>query len=287
MTSVSAFEADRAAAPPSSATARFGRALGDGLTMVGRDLARLRRTPALAVVSLLAPAGFLVLFAYLFAAAISLPGRGVSAGVYRSYLVPGIFAAVTVTAMVATAGTVAEDSLRGVYERLRSMPCARYALAFGRTGSDLIVSVFALAVMAACGLAVGWRPHRGAGPALSAFGLLLLFGYALSWIGVWVGLSLRSRDMVQQVGALLFGLTFYSAAFVPTAGLPPVLRAICEWNPINPVVEYCREQFGDPGAGGPGAAWPLAHPGPASLAACALLLVLFVPLAVRKVSRRD
>jgi ABC-2 type transport system permease protein len=274
------------AATPASLPLRFRRAVSDGLTMAARDLARLRHTPGLAVVSLLAPAGFLVIFAYLFGSAISLPGSGVSAEAYRNFLVPGIFATVAVTAMVATAGTVAEDSLRGVYERLRSMPCARYSLAFGRTASDFVVALFAMAVMAGCGLAVGWRARDGLGPALEAFGVLLLFGYALSWVGVSVGLALRSRDMVQQVGALLFGLPFYSAAFVPTGGMPFVLRDIAEWNPVSAVVVYCRGRFGNPGATIPGGAWPLQHPGTAAVGYSLLLLVLFVPLTVRKIGRR-
>ena len=111
--------AEASAFEPPGAAVRAYRVFADGWALVLRNLSRLRHAPALAVVGVLAPAGFLLVFAYLFGGAISLPGSGVSRQAYREYLVPGIFGTTAITAMVTTAGTAAEDSLRGITDRIR------------------------------------------------------------------------------------------------------------------------------------------------------------------------
>ncbi|HEY3867064.1 MAG TPA: ABC transporter permease [Actinocrinis sp.] len=270
---------------PPGAAARVSRVFSDGWAVLLRDLSRLRHAPALAFLGVAAPAGFLLIFAYLFGGAVSLTGSGVSRQAYREYLVPGIFATTVINGMVTTAGTAAEDSLRGITDRIRSLPAARSALLFGRTGTDLLLAVFSLAVMAGCGYAVGWRADRGAAQTLSAFGLLLLFSYAVGWAGTWMGLAVGSREAMQLLGPVLFGLPFYSAAFVPTAGMPTVLRAIAEWNPVSALVVACRRDFGDPGGTVPGGAWPLQHPTLAAVGYALIILLIAVPAAVRRMYR--
>lgn len=270
--------------PPGAAT-RVSRVFSDGWAVLLRNLSRLRHAPALAVVGVLAPAGFLVVFAYLFGGSISLPGSGISRQAYRDYLVPGIFGTTAINGMVTTAGSTAEDSLRGITDRIRSLPASRSALLFGRTGADLLVAVFSFAVMAGCGYAVGWRAERGAALTLSAFGLLLLFSYAVGWAGTWIGLLVGSREAMQLLGPLLFSLPFYSAAMVPVAGMPTVLRAIAEWNPVSAVVVACRRDFGDPGGTVPGGAWPLQHPTLATIGFSLIILLISAPGAVRRMYR--
>lgn len=267
---------------PPGAAARVSRVFSDGWAVLLRDVSRLRHAPALAVVGVLAPAGFLLVFGYFFGGSVSLPGTGVSRQAYREYLVPGIFATTAINGMVTTAGATAEDSMRGITDRIRSLPAARSALLFGRTGADLLLAVFSLAVMAGCGYAVGWRAERGPALMLGAFGLLLLFSYAVSWAGTWMGLLVGSREMMQLLGPVLFGLPFYSAAFVPTAGMPTVLRLIAEWNPVSAVVVACRREFGDPGGTVPGGAWPLQHPVLATVCFSLGILLIAVPGAVRR-----
>jgi ABC-2 type transport system permease protein len=58
-------------------------------------------------------------------------------------------------------------------------------------------------------------------------GLLLLFAFAMSWIGVWLGLIVPTVEVAQQVSfTVLFPLTFLSNVFVPTATLPTRLRPL-------------------------------------------------------------
>jgi ABC-2 type transport system permease protein len=132
---------------------------------------------------------------------------------------------------------------------------------------------------------VGWRAERGPALMLGAFGLLLLFSYAVSWAGTWMGLLVGSREMMQLLGPVLFGLPFYSAAFVPTTGMPTVLRVIAEWNPVSALVVACRRDFGDPGGTVPGGAWPLQHPVLAAIGFSLIILLIAVPGAVRRMYR--
>jgi ABC-2 type transport system permease protein len=254
--------------------------LVDGWTVVRRNLTQLRHAPGLLLIMLMAPVGFLLGFGYLFGGAITVAG-----GTYREYLVPGILGMVAATGVVATAATMAGDTDRGVVDRFRSMPTARVAVPFGQAGADIIVSAIALAATAGCGFAVGWRLHRGLYPALAALGLLILFRYAMTWVGVFVGLAVRDEKVIQQLAPLIFGSTMYSNAFVPTAGMPTVLRAIADWNPVSAVVAATRELFGNPVATGGHLAWPMQHPVAATIGWSALLLVIFVPLSAHRYHR--
>ncbi|RKS73491.1 ABC-2 type transport system permease protein [Actinomadura pelletieri DSM 43383] len=273
-----------------SRAARVRWALTDGLTLVERELGRLRREPGELLTALIFPAILVVLFGYVFGSAIAVPGGGN----YREYLMPGLFAMVTFTSTMAVTLRVATDASRGVMDRFRAMPMARSAVPFGQTGAEALNGVLGLAIMAATGLLVGWRAHGGIVPTAQAFLLLLLTRYALSWVGCHIGLMVKNERTADQLVPLVFPITMLSNAFVPTDGMPTVLRVIAEWNPVSALTAACRDLFDNPGApatgpaAGPGAetAWPLAHPVAATLGWTALLLVIFVPLSVRTYRRR-
>jgi ABC-2 type transport system permease protein len=265
--------------PPAPATlgGRIRWALADGLTVVRRDLRHLKYQPGELVGALVFPALMVVLFGYVFGSAISVPG-----GNYREYLMPGLFAMSAFTGVIATTIIVAGDAAKGVMDRFRSMPMARLAVPFGQTGADIVTGALALVIMVGCGLAVGWRPHGGAGGMLAAAGLLVLMRYAVSWAGVFIGLSVRNEETADQLVPLIFPITMISNTFVPTAHMPAWLRTISDWNPVSALVAACRHLLGSVPAPGGAGAWPLAHPVPATLAWAVVLLAVFVPLSVRR-----
>ncbi|MFI0373988.1 ABC transporter permease [Actinomadura sp. 1N219] len=269
---------------PASRAGRLRWTLTDGLTLIGRELARLRQAPGELVGALVFPATMVVLFGYVFGSAIAVPGGGN----YREYLMPGLFAMVTFTATMAVTLRVATDASRGVMDRFRSMPVARSAVPFGQTGAELLSGVLGLAIMAAAGLLVGWRAHGGLWPTAEAFLLLALMRYALSWAGCYLGLVVKNEQTADQLIPLVFPVTMLSNSFVPTGGMPTVLQVIADWNPVSALTAACRDLFGNPGAAEPGAdpAWPLAHPVAATLGWSVLLLAVFVPLSVRTYQRR-
>jgi ABC-2 type transport system permease protein len=252
-------------------------ALGDGWTIVRRDLAQLRYTPTELAGELIFPAVMVVLFGYILGSAITAPG-----GNYREYLMPGLFAFSQVVAVGVTALAMADDHARGVMDRFRSMPIARSAIPFGRTGAVLATGLLNLTVLTICGLAVGWRANNGAADAAAAFGLLLLMRYALSWLGVYLGLLVRNPTTADALVPLSFPIAMISNAFVPTSGMPAWLRTIADWNPVSCLVSACRQLFGNPGVAAHDSTWALQHPIVATLAWSALLLVVFIPLATRR-----
>ncbi|MFI6520926.1 ABC transporter permease [Spirillospora sp. NPDC050679] len=268
-----------ALAPPLD---RLRWTVSDGMTLVGRELGRVRQEPGELVGMLVFPAVMVVLFGYVFGSAIQVPGGGD----YREYLMPGLFAMVTFTATMSVTVRVATDAARGVMDRFRSMPMARSAVPFGHAGADMLGGVLALAIMAGAGLLVGWQPHRGLLPTAEAFLLLLVLRYALSWVGIYLGLVVRNDQAADQLVPLFLPITMLSNSFVPTDGMPGWLRFVAEWNPVSALTAACRELFGNPGAAAGDVAWPLAHPVAAVLLWSAVLLAVFVPLSVRTYKRR-
>ncbi|MFH0242596.1 ABC transporter permease [Streptomyces sp. HK10] len=262
----------------------IGQSLTDSLTIAKRNLLRMMRIPEMVVFGLIQPVMFVVLFSYVFGGSISIPGAGVDAGAYREFLMAGIFAQ-TVTFATAGAGAgIAEDMHKGLIDRFRSLPMARGAVLTGRTLADLVQTALTLVVLAVVATIVGWRAHEGVLKALAGFGLLLLLGYAFTWIGALIGLSVRTPEAATSGGLIwLFPLTFVSIAFVPSENMPSFLQHVAEWNPFSATVLAARELFGNlpPGYQAPDA-WPMQNPVLASLLWSALIITFFRTLAVRK-----
>ncbi|WNO72670.1 ABC transporter permease [Streptomyces sp. AM8-1-1] len=259
------------------------QSVNDSLVVAKRNLIRMLRIPEMIIFGLIQPIMFVVLFSYVFGGSISVDGS-TSPAAYREFLMAGIFAQ-TVTFATAGAGAgIADDMHKGLIDRFRSLPMARGAVLTGRTLADLVQTALTLVVLALVALLVGWRTHENLGKVLAGFGLLLLLGYAFSWIGALIGLSVRTPEAATSGGLIwLFPLTFISNAFVPSDNMPTFLRYIAEWNPFSATVQASRELFGNLPEGyvAPDA-WPMQHPVWASLIWSVLIIVFFRTLAVRK-----
>ncbi|MFI1383225.1 ABC transporter permease [Embleya sp. NPDC020886] len=252
-------------------------ALSDTTTLATRILLYYRHSPGLIIVSLATPALLVLVFGYVFGSAMDVPG-----GNYREYLMPGLLALVAVNSVMPTMVGSARDVGLGVTDRLRSMPVSRPALLLGQAVADAVVGVLVLIAVSALGLVVGWRIRDGAADALTAFALLVLFRFVLTWVGIHLGLLAGREDVAGQLGVLTLPIAMVTNAFVPTEGMPTWLRVIAEWNPISALVAACRDLFGNPAGPTADAALPLRHPVAATLIWSAALLAIFVPLAVRR-----
>ncbi|MEU9863986.1 ABC transporter permease [Streptomyces sp. NPDC047971] len=260
---------------------RVSQSVGDSLVVAKRNLIRMTRIPEMIIFGMIQPIMFVVLFSYVFGGSMNI-GGSTSPEVYREFLMAGIFAQ-TVTFATAGAGAgIADDMHKGLIDRFRSLPMARGAVLTGRTLADLVQTTLTLVVLAIVALLVGWRIHEGVPKALAAFGLLLLLGYAFSWIGALIGLSVRTPEAATSGGLIwLFPVTFISNAFVDSSQMPSWLQPIAEWNPFSATVQACRELFGNPGVS-PSDAWPMQYPVWASLIWSVLIIVVFRTLSVRK-----
>ncbi|MFE7842606.1 ABC transporter permease [Streptomyces sp. NPDC057474] len=246
-------------------------ALTDAWTMTRRELAHWARQPVQMVVGLVFPVMLLLMFGYLVGG-----GRGVT-GDYLDYLVPGMLALTMAFGLESTMLSVTQDLNKGVIDRFRSMPMANGAVLVGRSVADMLQSVVGLALLIAVAFALGWRTHSSPGAFLGAVGLLLLFRFAMLWIGIHLAMVAGKPELVTAVQILIWPVGFLSNALATPTSMPDWLGTLVEWNPMSHTATAVRDLFGAPGADADhlwtAIAWPLA------------LLAVFFPLAVRRFGR--
>jgi ABC-2 type transport system permease protein len=257
----------------------------DSSVIARRNLLNFLRTPGALVTGLVQPIMFVLLLGFVF-------GGTLGGDQYRSFLIGGILAQTLTFNASFTAVYLAKDLQLGLIDRFRSLPMSRGAVILGRTTSDLATSVLSVAATMLCGLAIGWRITNGPGAALAALALLLLFAFAVSWIGAVIALTARSVEVAQSLGLVwLFPVTFISGAFVSVDTLPGPLRTIAEWNPVTAVATAARELFGNTapaGFGVPGG-WAADNAVLYSVLCSVGIIAVFAPLAItqyRRISRR-
>ena len=258
-----------AESPPESA---LKWAVIDALTVTRRNLVTYTRLPQLLVFSTIQPVMFVLLFAYVFGGAI---GGDLPAGIdYTAFLLPGIFVQSTVFRTTQTAVGLAEDLERGVVDRFRSMPMSRSAVLVGRTLADLVRSLVVIVLMVVVGYLIGFRFTEGPVAALASMLVVGVFGFAFSWVFVFVGLKVPGAEAAQSAGfVFVFPLVFCSSVFVPIDTMPGVLEAFARVSPISLAADSARALA--IGAGD----W--VGPTLAVLGWTLLMLAVFVPLSVR------
>ena len=259
------------------------RPVRDGLLIAWRNLKRIPRIPELAIFAILQSIMFVLLFAFVFGGAIQIPGYADDPNFYREFLMPGIFAQTIVFAAATTAIGMADDVSKGIIDRFRSLPMARSAVLSGRALSDVVYNAGILVVLMLSGLAVGWTVHTGIVELLAGFGLLLLFAFAMAWLGVWLGLSVPSVEVGQQViFTTLFPITFVSNVFVPPQTLPDFLRPIAEWNPTSTLTAALRDLWGNPNPFVQGDSLAATNPALVTIIWVVVIIAIFGPLGVRR-----
>ena len=159
---------------------------------------------------------FVLLFVYVFGGAIETPGLD-----YVDFLMPGIIVQSMVFGGFVTALGLAEDLKKGLIDRFRSFSIWGPAVLTGRILADVGTNVIQLVVMFAVGIAVGFRFVTGVPEIVAGVALLLLIGYAFSWVFAFIGLTASSPEASNAYGfTILFPVTFVSSAFVPPDTMP-------------------------------------------------------------------
>ena len=251
--------------------------------LIRRNLTHIKRQPEMLTDVTIQPVMFVLLFAFVFGGSINIPGVD-----YKEWLLPGIMAQTMAFSSFVVAIGLNNDLGKGIIDRFRSLPIGRGAVVVARSVSSLIHSSIGIVVMSVTGLFIGWRINDGLAQGLLGYGLLVLFGFMMIWIGILVGSSLRSVEAVQGVMFVtIFPITFLSNAFARPEGMPPVLRWLAEWNPISALVQALRELWGNEGFPlPPDAALPLQYPVIATLIWTIGLSAILAPLAIRAYVRR-
>jgi ABC transporter DrrB family efflux protein len=218
-------------------------AISDTFVLAVRNLKRIPRAPDLLISFTLQPLMFVLLFVYVFGGAIQTPGHD-----YVDFVIPGLIAQTMFFGGFVTAIGLADDLKKGLIDRFRSLPMSRGAVLAGRTLADVATNMLSLAVMVSVGLIIGFSFDASFFEILAGVGLMLLFGYAFSWIFALFSLLASSAEAAQAIGFMvIFPLTFISSAFVPIDSLPDGLRQFAEGNPFTVAVDAMRALWiGDP-----------------------------------------
>lgn len=258
------------------------RVVAESADLALRNLLHLRRTPGLLISCLVEPVVYAMLIGYVF-------GNSLGGTAYRSYLVAGLIAQTVAFTTTFTTVGLSRDLDRGMVDRFRTLPISRVALLLGRTTSDLTTCLASVAVTTVCGLLMGWRPRTGPVDVAAGVLLVLLFSFAMSWIGVFVALVTPNAQVAGSVGIIwLFPATFISSGFVSGATLPGPLSTLAAWNPITSLANALRRLFGNtPPPGFPTqGAWPAHHPVLYTVGCSVLVTGVFVGLSTWRYRRR-
>ena len=212
-------------------------AIADTLVLAQRNLRRIPRAPDLLLGFTVQPIMFTLLFVYVFGGAIQTPGFDD----YVDFLLPGIVVQSISFGGFVTALGLSEDLRKGLIDRFRSLPMSRGAVLAGRTASDVVLNGVQLTVLICVGLAVGFSFSTSVPEVVAGILLMLLYGYAFSWLFAYLGLIASSPEAAQSFGfILIFPLTFASSAFVPTESMPSWLETFAEVNPFTTAVDALR-----------------------------------------------
>ena len=259
--------------------------LRQSLVITRRNLIHIKRMPEMLLDVTIQPVIFVLLFAYVFGGSIVIDN---SESGYREWLMAGIMGQTIAFASFIVAVGLTADIDKGIVDRLRSLPIHPAAVLVGRSISSLLHSSIGIVIMSLTGLAIGWRIHEGFLRAVLAYLLLLAWGFAMIWVGILVGATMRSVEAVNGLMfAVMFPVTFLANTFAPPENMPTVLRVFAEWNPISSLVQAVRELWGSPmlpQTREP--ALPLQHPVLATLIWVVVITAVAAPLALRAFRKR-
>jgi ABC-2 type transport system permease protein len=262
---------------------RLAQRFSDVIVLTGRNLVHILREPLQLSDVTIQPVLFTLLFVYVFGSGVVLPGGGS----YTDFAIAGLLALNLTTSAMGTAVGLSTDLNSGVIDRFRTLPMWRPSVLVGRSLADLSTAALCALIVAATGLAIGWRTHASVLSVVGGFALFLLFSYALSWGCGCLGIVSKGPESAQGIGlVILFPLAIVSNALVPTQRMPTVLRVIADWNPVSAVTSAARQLWGNPNPSATIHAWPMQHPVAASLLWSVALLVIFAPLATVLYRRR-
>jgi ABC-2 type transport system permease protein/oleandomycin transport system permease protein len=212
------------------------RLVSDTFVIAERNLIRLPRAPDLLLAFTVQPIMFVLLFRYVFGGAIQTPGYS-----YVDFLIPGIIVQNIAFGGFVTALGLNEDVHKGLIDRFRSLPMARPAVLAGRTTADIVTNTLSMTVLLITGVIIGFSFQTDFWHVIAGVGLLLLFGYAFSWVFAFLGLLVSSPEAANSVGFIaVFPLTFISSAFVPVDSMPEPLKSFAMVNPFTIVVDAMR-----------------------------------------------
>ena len=246
------------------------RPLANTALLTWRALVRYLRAPQVLYLGTAQPIVFLVMLNAVFGGLVT----GAQGGSYVQYLLPGVIVMNVLLGASVTAAGMAEDLRDGIVDRFRSLPISRVAVLVGRTVADLARNTIALAALVVVGAFMGFRFHGGVAAAIGCLLLVLLFTFAVSWLFTFLGMAVKDPQAAPLLSLLVaLPLVYLSGVWIPVESMSPRLQWFARNQPVNVLVEALRALS---------AGEPAAHDVWVSVAWCAGMLLVAVPLCVRR-----
>lgn len=253
------------------------------LTLAWRTVVQVRHNPWELSDFSFQPIMFVLLFTFVFGGAIAGDWQA-----YLQFMLPGMLVMNMLFVTLYVAQGLNTDLTKGVFDRFRSLPIARWAPLAGRIGADQVKQLWSIVLVLVIGLILGFRLGNGVVGLFATIVLLLVFALAFSWLSVLIGLLAKDPERVQIFGMVaLFPITFVSNVFVPADTMPGWLQAFVNVNPVSQLADASRAlMLGDSAIGTPWYVESASGPVAASLLWAAALVLIFAPLSVYAFKRR-
>lgn len=233
-----------AIAPTRPASHASSHVIVDAVTMLRRNLLHMIRYPGLSVFTILGPVVILLLFVFVLGGTLGagLPGVDPAGGreAYLAYVMPGILAITLAGSASGAAITVSMDMTEGITARFRTMAISRAAVLAGHVLGNAIQGLIAVALVLGVGILIGFRPTASPLEWLALVGLLVLIAYALSWVGVAMGMQAKNVETASNLPMILSVLPLLGSGFVPTDSMPAGLSWFAQYQPFTPFIETMR-----------------------------------------------
>jgi ABC-2 type transport system permease protein len=231
-------------ATAAAGTRRTSHVVSDAITMLRRNLLHIVRYPGLSMFTILGPVVILLLTVFVFGGTLGagLPGVDPAGGrdAYLAYVMPGILLITIAGTVSGVAITVAMDMTEGITARFRTMAISRASVLAGHVLGNTIQAIIAVALVLGVGLLVGFRPTAGLMDWIAAGGLIVLISFALSWVGVAMGMQSKTVETASNLPLILTVLPLLGSGFVPTGSMPEWLQGFAQYQPFTPFIEAVR-----------------------------------------------
>lgn len=215
-------------------------AMRDTATMLWRDAQHSLRYLPMTVSGILTPVIMLVLFDYFFGGALGSGVGGAAHGSYINYLAPGILVMTVASGCESTAVNLVTDLNENIITRFRTMAIAQSAVLAGTAVGSLIRSLLSITLVLAVALLMGFRPVTDPGAWVMALGVVALFVFGVTWMGIVFGLVGKTPAGANSLSLLFLLLAFTSSAFVSTETMPAAVRWYADYQPFTPVINTLR-----------------------------------------------
>lgn len=215
--------------------------LRDSATMLRRDVQHSVRRLSMTLSGLLTPTIMLLLFVYVFGGTMSAGLDGIArGGAYINYVAPAIIIMTVGSGCATTAINLCMDMAEGIIARFRTMAISRASVLTGQVIGSLIRTILSIILVLGVSLLMGFRPTASLVAWIAALGLIALFTFAVTWMGVVFGMVGKTPAGANSLSLIFLLLPFISSAFVPPESMPVGVRWFAEYQPFTPVIDTLR-----------------------------------------------